>query len=244
MHIDWWTLALQAINVIVLLWLLKRFLMQPVAKIIAERQTTAAGLLADAEAAKSAAAEQNRQAAEERALTAAARAEALKEAAAEAERVKAAMVADGRAQADRIEAAAKAEAERYRQETEADLVEHAKQLAADLTRRLLARLPEEARVAGFIDGVASALRSLPPESLALIGDHGAVPVRAPRPLTDAEADALRAALAGILGRRPEITITADPALLAGLEIETPHAVVRNSFRSDLDRLVKELARHG
>ena len=35
----------------------------------------------------------------------------------------------------------------------------------------------------------------------------------------------------------------DADLIAGLELETPHAVVRNSFRSDLARIVEELTRH-
>jgi F-type H+/Na+-transporting ATPase subunit beta len=36
----------------------------------------------------------------------------------------------------------------------------------------------------------------------------------------------------------------DPGLIAGLELETPHAVVRNSFRADLSRIVEELTGHG
>jgi len=35
----------------------------------------------------------------------------------------------------------------------------------------------------------------------------------------------------------------DPDLIAGLELETPHAVVRNSFRGDLARIAEELTRH-
>ena len=38
MRFDWWTLALQFVNVVVLIWLLSRFLFRPVADIIAARQ--------------------------------------------------------------------------------------------------------------------------------------------------------------------------------------------------------------
>ncbi len=30
---------------------------------------------------------------------------------------------------------------------------------------------------------------------------------------------------------------------AGLELETPHAIARNSIRSDLNRIVEEMTRH-
>ena len=37
MHIDLWTLGLQTINVLVLVWLLARFLFRPVAAIVVQR---------------------------------------------------------------------------------------------------------------------------------------------------------------------------------------------------------------
>ena len=41
MRIDLWTLGLQAINALVLIWLLARFLFRPIAAIIAERKALA-----------------------------------------------------------------------------------------------------------------------------------------------------------------------------------------------------------
>ena len=55
MKIDWWTLALQAINALVLIWLLAHFLFRPVVDAIAARQKAAEQQLADAKAAKAAA---------------------------------------------------------------------------------------------------------------------------------------------------------------------------------------------
>ena len=51
MHLDLWTMALQTVNVLVLVWLLQHFLFRPVAGIIAARRAAADRLLADAEAA-------------------------------------------------------------------------------------------------------------------------------------------------------------------------------------------------
>ncbi len=41
MHFDWSTLILQTIDVLVLLWLLRRFLFRPVVAIIEERRNAA-----------------------------------------------------------------------------------------------------------------------------------------------------------------------------------------------------------
>ena len=52
MRIDWWTLGLQTVNVLVLVWILSKFLFRPVVAIIDERRAAAAKILTDAEAAK------------------------------------------------------------------------------------------------------------------------------------------------------------------------------------------------
>ncbi len=55
MRIDWWTLGLQTLNALVLLWILARFFFRPVAGIMRQRQEAAASVLKQAEAAKASA---------------------------------------------------------------------------------------------------------------------------------------------------------------------------------------------
>ena len=43
-----------------------------------------------------------------------------------------------------------------------------------------------------------------------------------------------------LGRPLDFVVALDPDVIAGLELETPYAVVRNSFRGDLKRIVEVL----
>ena len=57
MHIDWWTLAFQTVNVLVLIWILSRFFFRPVANIVVKRQEEANKLLAAAAAARQQAAD-------------------------------------------------------------------------------------------------------------------------------------------------------------------------------------------
>src|SRR5664279_5826326 len=53
MTIDWWTLGIQTVNVIILIWLLERFFWRPVAAIIEQRRASAQGILEEAEAKRS-----------------------------------------------------------------------------------------------------------------------------------------------------------------------------------------------
>ena len=52
MNFDWTTFALEAINFLILVWLLKRFLYRPILDAVARRQAAVARTLADAEAAR------------------------------------------------------------------------------------------------------------------------------------------------------------------------------------------------
>src|SRR5580700_2661393 len=56
MTIDWWTLGIQTVNVVILIWLLGRFFWRPVAAMIEQRRATAQRTLTDAEAKRSQAA--------------------------------------------------------------------------------------------------------------------------------------------------------------------------------------------
>lgn len=234
MRIDWSTLALQTVNVVVLVWLLSRFLFRPVSDIIAKRQAAARKLIDDASRERDAAHAERERARAERASLAAARDDALKDALAQAAAERERLIAAARADAQALRDAARAQAD-------ADVVQRAKaldaratRLAIDIAAKLLARLPDSARVAGFVDGVAASLARLPADVRASLADEDAqVRLVAPRALTAQEAAACRAAFAASVGRPLEPDVRVDPALIAGLELESKYANVRNSLRQDL-----------
>jgi F-type H+-transporting ATPase subunit b len=244
MRIDWWTLALQTFNVLVLVLILGRFLFRPVAAIIEERRAAAVKLLADAEAAKHEANAARDAANGEAALLANTRDEALRQAAAAAERERAAALAAARAEVDQLRAVAEAEIQRERQAAAAAASDRAARLAVEIAEKLLNRLPDSARIDGFVGGLADGLASLPAASRDGLGGGEDATLKAARPLSEAESKSCRDAFARALGRPLSFVVAVDPDLVAGLELETPHAVVRNSFRADLSRIVEELTRHG
>jgi F-type H+-transporting ATPase subunit b len=244
MQIDWWTLALQAINALVLIWLLAHFLFRPVVDTIAARQKAAGQLIADAKAAKAAAEAEHDKASAETTRLAKHRSEALQAAEAEAATEKASLVAAAQAEADKLRAAAKAEIEAERRTEELAAEDRAGQLAVDIAGKLLDRLPREARVAAFIDGIATGLAKLPEGTRASLGaDGSSVRLTAARAVTPEEVETCRKALVAVLGHPVLLEVSVEPALIAGIELEAPHAVVRNSFRADLVRLKSELVHH-
>ncbi len=244
MRIDWWTLGLQTFNVLVLVLILSRFLFRPVAAIIEERRAAAAKLLADAEAAKREANAARDAANAEAARLAEARAETMRAAAAAAETERAAALATARAEVEHLRAAAAAQIERERQAEATAASDRAARLAVEIAAKLINRLPDAARVDGFIAGLAEGLASLPEASREGLGADGNARLTAARPLSASEMESCREAFAKALGRPLDFAVAVDPGLVAGLEFETPHAVVRNSFRADLSRVVEELTRHG
>ncbi|KAB7738395.1 ATPase [Parvibaculum sedimenti] len=244
MHIDLWTLGLQTINVLVLVWILGRFFFRPVTAMIAARQVAATEALDEAQAAKAEAAAEVAKAKEEAASLTAARTDILQKAVAEAEKEKAALLAAARTEAKTLRDAAHADIDRARQSEEMAEADHACRLAVDIAARLFEKLPAEARVMSFIDGLVAGVAALPDATRTGIGADGVpVCIKAARDLTEAEKEACRAKLAQTLGRPISVAVAVDPVLIAGLEIDTPHAVVRNSFRADLDRIAAGLTRH-
>jgi F-type H+-transporting ATPase subunit b len=244
MRIDWWTLGLQAVNGLALIWLLAHFLFRPVVDAIAARQKVAGQLLADTQAAKAAAEAEREKAAAETAHLVEHRSDAFKAAEAEAEAERASLVATAEAEADKLRGAAKAEIEAARRSEALAAEDRAARLAIDIANKLLDRLPEEARVTPFIDGIATGLAQLPEGTRALLGAGGAaIRLTAARAVTPHEVEACNKALANVLGHSVLVEVSVDPALIAGIELEAPHAVVRNSFRADLVRLRSELVHH-
>jgi F-type H+-transporting ATPase subunit b len=242
MHIDWWTLALQTINLLVLVWILSRYLFRPIADIIRKRQAAADALLEKAEADCARAEEEEQKAQHDTEEAEKARASVLKKAAKEAEAEKAQILSGAREEADSLRAAVKAEVDKLREAEQAKTNRQASALAVDIARKLFDRLPDSAKIDGFIEGLADAVAKLPDGARNEIGaDGGAVAVVSARKMSDSEVADCRDALSGALGRDVTVNTKADPALIAGLEIETPHAAVRNSFRADLERVAAELA---
>lgn len=238
MHLDWSTLTLQTVNVLVLLWLLQRYLFRPVMGIIAARRQAAETLLAEAaqrrEMAQATEDDLKRRAQGSAAEAAQLRAAAQTEAAAERAR----LLGDVRAEIDKLRGEAAAALRRDRAAQRSALESQAGELAMTIAFRLLSRLPGPSATAAMLALLDADLAALPPDQLRALA--GPLEVVSAAPLTAEE----QAACTALLGRRldPSLSLhfSVDPALLAGIDLRGAHTVLRRSWQAELDRIVHDL----
>ncbi len=244
MHIDWWTLALQAINFLILLWLLHRFLYRPVSAMVRKRQDEARKLLDEAEQTRRAAQAERGEIEKTRQGFAAERDAVLAAGHAKAEEARKTLLARAQAEAAKLHEEAEAELARATAAREHADAASAEELAVAIARRLLERLPDTAATKLFIDGLCERIRGLPEQSKRVLASADRIEIATAAPLAEEYKSPIHAALAGILPAMPPLSFTTDPAVIAGIELKTRDLVLRNSWREDLNRIRQEIARDG
>ncbi len=241
MTFDWWTLGLQTINVIVLIWLLQRFFWHPIAGIITARRALADKTLVDAKASSLKAAAALAEIASTRAGFAAERAAIQSAAHADAAKIRSSQLAEAAKQVTALEAAAKA---RIAAESEADAKAWGQRsgvLAVEIARRLASRLdgPQVKRV--FLDWLVAAIAALPEETRqtarAKTTPFDAVSAT---PLDATEQAHASQTIGAAFGGPVSVTYSTDPNLIAGLELRGDHLTVGNSWQADLIKIQAEL----
>jgi len=245
MHIDWWTLALQTVNVLILIWILSRFFFRPVADLLAKRRAEAAKLIADADAARKHGEDLRAEAARLRADIDAQRDRLIAEARKAAEAEKSSRLAELSGEIQQRRKDATIAIERERAAMQLAVLDRASELSVDIARRLLERLPAGVGFSAFLDGLSAELGKLPTEArngLAGADREHPLKVVTAAALDDEQALSLRDVLHAALGGVPPLELSCDPALVAGFEIRGRNVIVRNNWQSDLAQIRKEMDR--
>jgi len=235
MTFDWTTFALQLVNVLILLAILRHFLFRPVAGMIDKRRTETAAALDAAEQARREAEAATARAQAEADASAAARHEVLATAAAEAEASRAALLEKARAEAAKIVEEGRAARMREAAASEARTMANARELAVTIAARAVAAQPKTA--AGYAERLAAALDAMDPAERAALLNGGELRLMAPEAPADQDIEAAQAALARY---GATAALETDPSLIAGLELRSGSGVVRNSLAHDLDLIAKAL----
>jgi F-type H+-transporting ATPase subunit b len=244
MHFDWSALALQMVNFTILVWLLHRFLYQPVLRLVDARRTEIEKQLAEARRAEAQAKDELAAIKAERAGIAAERTAALKGAAAEAEQAATAR----RARAER-EAAASLEDARKTLATErsqalAEARRGALDLGEEIAARLLAEMPMKLRAEAWIERIEKYLAALPkPEMETLtrqLVDGVPLKVVTASALPAEIEEKWRSRLRRSLCTQMVANFGIDPALIAGVDLHFPNTVVRFSWQSTLAAIRAEI----
>src|SRR5471032_2739981 len=199
MPIDWFTVLAQAINFLVLIWLLKRFLYRPVLAAIDAREHAVAAALADASVARQQA-QGERDAYRQRSAQleqqrAALLQQATEQAAAEAQRLR----DQARLQADAARAAQQTALQADARDNAAALALRAQQQVFAIARKVLADLADAGLEQGVVAAFLRQLANLPApqrDTLAAALRDAATParLRSAFALPPAQRDAIGAAL--------------------------------------------------
>jgi F-type H+-transporting ATPase subunit b len=248
MSFSWTTFALQAVNFLILVWLLKRFLFKPVGNLVAERKAEIVRAQAEAEAARQSAERARKEIEARQSQIEAERQAILDKARAQLADERAKMIEDARAEIEKLKAASLKSLNEERDAAAREVTDRSIQIAVGLAQRLLRQFSAPGLEELFLISVLDRLDHLAaPERAALTGQFG----HDGGQLTVVTADALspeaeskwRAALNQRLGGRSQIAFAADKELIAGVELKFPHAVLRFSWRDALDDARRELNHH-
>jgi F-type H+-transporting ATPase subunit b len=241
MTINWWTLGIQTVNVVILVWLLQHFFWRPFAAMIEQRRITAQHTMAEAEASRTKATAALADIAkiragfdEEKELIVAGAHKA-------AEDARAAVLSDASKEAAALIAAAKTTIEKERVDAEKSWAVRSSQLAVEIAGRLAARLNGAQVQTAFLDWLVTAIRAMPPQERQAATLNGAtLEVCSAVALDPAQQELTSALIGKAFGAQPHITFKVDPALIAGLELHGEHFTVGNSWRADLGVVLEGL----
>lgn len=230
MTFDWGTLALQLINLLILLWLLQRFLYRPVLDLLGRRQAAIAKQLADAAAdRREAAAARAALAAQQQALVQQ-RMDSLAALQTELDQLRSERLQAQDAQLAQRQEQARLALQQERRDAEIQLRRCAAELAGQFAQRVLQRLPHEALLMAYVDELASEITALPPPAVA------GVCVVTAQPLSESASGMIIERLAPRLSGQPQWTFEVDPQLLGGLELHLDDTVIAHTLAQDLARL--------
>jgi len=250
MLIDWFTVAAQVVNFLILVWLLRRFLYRPVLAAIDARERQIAAQLADAANTAARAQQereefQHRNAALEQERSGLLR-KATEEAATERQRLFEAARQETQAMRSKLGAALASDREdlarRLSSQTQAEVFALSRKALADL-----ANLPIEDRM---VEVFLERLRALPEEQRSLLAaPTGPAPpaaiVRSAFELSLARRTTIKAALGECLGTGLAIRFELTPELICGIDVTVNGVKLAWSINDHLlsmaDRLGKLLA---
>ena len=244
MTIDWWTLGLQAVNVLILIWLLARFFFRPIAGVIAERQRQTEAALTEAADARKAADAARTDAEGLRRQFADERDKIVAEARTAGETARDALVKQAAGDIAAMKASAEETIAKERAAVAAETIDRAGTLAVDIAAKLVAALPDR-HDGAFLEKLCAEIDRLTADlkkGLTAADGAEAPEIVSAVPLSDTETGECRRRIAAALGTDLPLRFRVDPALLAGVELHGPHTVVRASWRGDLDHILTDLKR--
>lgn len=247
MQIDWFTLLAQIVNLLVLLFLLRRFLYKPVLRVMEERRHRVTAQLEEAEAKRQQAEQERQHYHEERQELEQKRDELVTQAREEAEQRQKELLKEARSAVDEEERrwrrAIQREKSTFLQSLRQQLVKETGQLIRRALRDLADTDLEERVVAVFVERLKGLEGEEKDKVVATLAQGGeAVTVRTAFRLSDASRDRLTGAVHDLVpgAEPPQIRFDSSPDLICGIELQLDGQQVAWSVRSYLEGVEEQL----
>jgi len=235
--IDWFTVAAQALNFLVLVWLLKRFLYQPVLDAISAREARIAKQLADAAAQAAAAASEREQFEHKNAQFDAQRAALLDAAGVQVKAEGARLLELARQQADALRSRLEDAWRDERQLLAAQISRRTRDEVFAIARQTLADLASAGLEETMTRVLVGRLAALADSDRSLLAAAGAAPVvRSAFDLPAPQRAAIEQAVAGPGGAAVPLSYQTVPGLVSGIELSTSGHKLAWSINDYLDAL--------
>ncbi|MDG4595379.1 MAG: F0F1 ATP synthase subunit B [Candidatus Contendobacter sp.] len=242
MKLDWFTVAAQIGNFLLLLWLLKRFLYRPILAAMAARQQRIADALVTAQAQAAAAEALQREYLARQQELATSRETWLTQAREEVAAQRQAWLAQARTEVDELRERWRAELEWKQREHRQALQREASQRLLALARRALRDLGDTELEAHMASALLARLRALDDatrQTLTQAARDGCAVLTA-FPLSESQQRTLIAGLRRFFGPELNPDFRTDPAASVGITLETPSQRLAWTLDSYLDGFATEL----
>lgn len=244
MHLDRWTVLLQTVNFVVLIWLLHRFLYRPVLRLSEARRARVEHDLAQGRALAEQAQAQMADVQRLREGIAAERESARQAAVAQAQEAAAAERTRTQHEAQGILAQARETLANERAQAVRESHEVALALGAQVALRLLEELPARLREEAWLERTVQYLSDLPTERLQALRSQLSADTRlevcTAHALDEVAHQLWLARLRQLLGDQAGIDFTVDGALMTGAELRFPQARLAFSWQSALAALREQM----
>lgn len=243
MLIDWFTVAAQVLNFVILVWLMKRFLYQPVLDAIAAREQKIAAELADAATAKADAQKRQDEFQQKNQVFDEQRAELMREARDTSKAERERLLHEAREEADAASAQRAKSLLIEAQHLHAEVARHMQQQVFDISRRVLGDLAGVSLEQRVSEVFIQRLQAVEGHALATLGaalkavtDADPALLRSAFELPAAQRAAIQTALSESFGRPIPLRFETVPELVSGIELSAQGQKLAWSISDYLDAL--------
>lgn len=246
MNINWFTVLAQALNFLILVWLLKKFLYKPILNAVNEREKKITDELSDADAQKAAAQKEQDDFKKKNEDFDSKKKKLLDKAVADANAEKQQLIATAKTDAKTLGATMKKAFKEQQEQDKKEDAQNTQQQVFAITRKALNDIAsvslEEQSVATFVKHLKTAKAKERQQFInAFKANENAILIRSAFELTKKQQSELTVEVNKLLRTKTELQFKTTPELISGIELSTNGYKMAWSFSEYLSALQKNIS---